>query len=303
MQNIFIGECIRQRRKELNLTQEQVCDGICDLVSLSRIENGKQTPRRSIINALLQRLGLPDDHYYALVSENELEMEALKKEILACNALSRIAEGFEKIQMLDKLCEPEDQLTQQFILRSKVLLGSINGCYTFQEQIDLLIRAIRLTIPNFDLEELDQYLYTFDEIKIIIHIANSYSLDNQNEKAADIFSQLLKYIKKHAMETIASGGLLPLILYNYARALDLCERYKEASKYALQGQKACIDTGHYQSLPSCLEIYAECCHFLGCDAESAEAYTQAYHLCKVIGLQDDLEIVKTEAKKYLNLTF
>ena len=32
-----------------------------------------------------------------------------------------------------------------------------------------------------------------------------YSLDNQNEKAADIFSQLLKYIKKHAMETIASG--------------------------------------------------------------------------------------------------
>ena len=105
------------------------------------------------------------------------------------------------------------------------------------------------------------------------------------------------------METIASGGLLPLILYNYARALDLCERYKEASKYALQGQKACIDTGHYQSLPSCLEIYAECCHFLGCDAESAEAYTQAYHLCKVIGLQDDLEIVKTEAKKYLNLTF
>ena len=96
MQNISIGECIRQRRKELNLTQEQVCDGICDPVSLSRIENGKQTPRRSVINALLQRLGLPDDRYYALVSENELEIEALKKEILACNALSRIAEGFEK---------------------------------------------------------------------------------------------------------------------------------------------------------------------------------------------------------------
>ena len=243
MQNISIGECIRLRRKELNLTQEQLCNGICDPVSLSRIENGKQTPRRTVINALLQRLGLPDTRYYALVSENELEIEALKKEITACNALSRIAEGFEKIQKLDKLCEPEDHLTQQFILRSKVLLGSIAGRYTFQEQIGLLIRAICLTIPDFDLEELNQYLYTYDEIKIIIHIANSYSLDNQNEKAADIFSQLLKYIQKHARETVASGGLLPLVLYNYARVLDLCERYKEAAKYALQGKKPVLIMG------------------------------------------------------------
>ena len=94
MQNISIGECIRQRRKELNLTQEQVCDGICDPVSLSRIENGKQTPRRSVINALLQRLSLPDDRYYALVSENELGLEALQKEIVACNVTQRVPEGF-----------------------------------------------------------------------------------------------------------------------------------------------------------------------------------------------------------------
>lgn len=82
MQNILIGDYIKQRRKELKLTQEQVCDGICDPVSLSRIENGKQTPKRSIINALLQRLGLPDARYYALASESELKIEALKKKLL-----------------------------------------------------------------------------------------------------------------------------------------------------------------------------------------------------------------------------
>ena len=32
MQNILIGDYIKQRRKELKLTQEQVCDGICDPV-------------------------------------------------------------------------------------------------------------------------------------------------------------------------------------------------------------------------------------------------------------------------------
>lgn len=47
MNCIYIGAFIKQRRKELKLTQEQVCSGICDPVTLSRIENGKQTPSKS----------------------------------------------------------------------------------------------------------------------------------------------------------------------------------------------------------------------------------------------------------------
>ena len=82
MKNVFLGEYIKQRRLDLGLTQEQLCDGICEPMTLSRLENGKQTPSRNRINALLQRLGLPDDRYFALLSKNELEMEALQKEIV-----------------------------------------------------------------------------------------------------------------------------------------------------------------------------------------------------------------------------
>lgn len=44
MQNYRLGDYIRQRRQELNLTQEQVCAGICEPVTLSRFENGRQPP-------------------------------------------------------------------------------------------------------------------------------------------------------------------------------------------------------------------------------------------------------------------
>lgn len=47
MQNYKLGEYIRQRRLDLGLTQEQVCAGICESVTLSRVENGKQTPSRN----------------------------------------------------------------------------------------------------------------------------------------------------------------------------------------------------------------------------------------------------------------
>lgn len=96
MQNYKLGEYIRQRRLDLGLTQEQVCAGICESVTLSRFENGKQTPSRNRINAILQRLGLPDDRYYALVTPEELEIEALKKEIVSCNALSALRKALTK---------------------------------------------------------------------------------------------------------------------------------------------------------------------------------------------------------------
>lgn len=302
MQNFFLGDYIKQKRLDLGLTQEQLCDGICEPMTLSRLENGKQTPGRNRINALLQRMGLPDDRYFALLSKNELEMEALQKEIVACNVTERVAEGFEKLAQFEALAAPDDQIAQQFALRSRVLLGRLEGRYTPMEQITLLMQAIRLTVPRFDLENIESFLYTKDEITIINQIGLAYSDDGQNKKAAEIYYQLLRYVRKHFKETITLIGALPLVLYNYARVLDLCGRYEEGAELAQECRKACIQYGHYQELPRCLEIEAECRHFMGDEETSKELYYQSYYLCKVVEYQVGLEIVKKEAKEYLNLT-
>lgn len=301
MQNFFLGDYIRQRRLELGLTQEQVCEGICEPITLSRIENGKQTPSRVRINAILQRLDLPDDRYYALLTKNELEIEALEKEIVACNATGRVEEGFKQIEKLEAFAEGEP-LIQQFIIRSRLLLEQVEKRYTEQEEIEILTQAIRLTVPDFNTEEIEKKLYTRDEIKIINQIANAYSCAGNQKKAADIFYQLLKYIRKHIKETITSAGVLPMILYNYARVLDLAGRYEEGIEYALETKEVCIKYGHYQYLPRCIEIYGECCYFLGKIEESKKAYRQAYYICEAIG-DVNLEVTKEEAKKYLNLEF
>lgn len=302
MQNFFLGDYIKQKRLDLGLTQEQLCDGICEPMTLSRLENGKQTPSRNRINALLQRMGLPDDRYFALLSKNELEMEALQKEIVACNVTEQVAEGFEKLAQFEALAAPDDQIAQQFILSSKVLLGRLDGRYMPREQIDMLMQAIRLTVPRFDLENIESFLYTKDEITIINQIGLAYSDDGQNKKSAEIYYQLLRYVRKHFKETITLIGALPLVLYNYARVLDLCGRYEEGAELAQECRKACIQYGHYQELPRCLEIEAECRHFMGDEEISKELYYQSYYLCKVVEYQVGLEIVKKEAKEYLNLT-
>lgn len=230
--------------------------------------------------------------------------KTLEKKLISDETLDKILSIIaQKLAQFEKLADPDDQIAQQFALRSRVLLGRLDGRYTPLEQIDLLMQAIQLTVPRFDLESIESFLYTRDEITIINQIGLAYSDAGQNKKAAEIYYQLLKYVRKHFKETITSIGVLPLVLYNYARVLDLCGRYEEGAALAKEGREACIQYGHYQVLPRCLEIEAECRHFMGDDEISKELYYQSYYLCKVIGYQIGLEVVKKEAKEYLNIDF
>ena len=44
MKEVFLGDYIRQKRIERGLSQQELCEGICDHGTLSRLENGRQTP-------------------------------------------------------------------------------------------------------------------------------------------------------------------------------------------------------------------------------------------------------------------
>lgn len=212
-------------------------------------------------------------------------------------------EGFDRLKKFEQIADADDPIAQQFILRSKVLLGRLDQRYTPQEQIDLLMQAIRLTVPRFDLDEIERFLYSVDEIKIINQLGIAYSDNGQNKKAADIYYQLLKYVRKHFEETITSVGILPMLYFNYARVLDLCGRYEEGAECAANGRKSCLKYGHYQYIPGCLEIEAECSHFMGDDKRSADLYRKCYYLCQVIEYPVGLQTVKKEASEYLGIEF
>lgn len=304
MQNIYIGEFIHQRRKELNLSQEDLAYGICEVSTLSRIENGRCTPSRSKINALLQRLGLPEERYYAIVSKNEKEIEALKKEIVACNVMHQPQKGYELLEQLEKICEPDDFLTKQFILRSQILLGDLDGSISDPaKQVELLLQAIKITVPDFSIDRINDFLYTFDEIKIINQLASTYSDMNELDVALQIFTQLMKYIEKHFHEVLTGNGILPMVLHNYARTLDLDKQYKKSIEISEKGWKICTKYGHYQFLPGFIAFIAENYYFLGEIKKSKEYYREAHYLYKALGNERALNEIDADAKKYLDLKF
>ena len=313
MQQMFLGEAIKKRRLELGLTQEQLCEGICEPITVSRLENGKQTPSRNRINALLERLDMPADRYYALLSKHELDVDALQKEIVSYNVRFQKATADEKPQIrklalnaykeLEDIIDNDDTMSRQLILRSRVAIGTENGEYSFEEKISMLTEAMRMTVPRFDLDDIGRGLYTTDEIKIINHIAQTYGMAGEHVEALSIWNQLYKYIKKHFKNIPLTRAHLNMVAFNYAKELALVKQYQEAIAIAEEGQKVCLDYGHYLSLPGLLTIQAECHYFMGNTQKSKDIYRQAYYLMKVIGHQANLQVLRKNAKRDLNLEF
>ncbi len=305
MQTFTIGEYIKSNRLRQGLTQTQLCEGICEPFTLSRLENNRQVPNRAHITALLQRLGLPSDQYYAIMTANEEQMEFLKKEINSCTVTGKYREGLEKVEALEALTDPDDNLTRQFLLRSRVILGHITSgelCpYPLDEQIRMLMQAIHLTIPDFAIDRMDRYLYTYDEVKIIENLATRYFDSGQRQKALPVFEQLLDYVQKHFPNIAESGGLIPFVAFNYARCLDADGQYGKSLQIAKIGRQACVNYGQYRTLPGTLSIMAECCHFLGQEDRSRHLYLQAYYLAESIDYPHVADTARREMKEYLGV--
>lgn len=314
MEEAFIGSYIRQRREDLGLSQKQLCEGICSPTTMSRMECGAQTPSRNVVNALLQRLGLPTDRYLSLVNRNEVEINALRDDIRAKQIMQQHAVEPEKEQIrqsarnqlarLELLCADDDNLTRQYILHYKTMLGREDGSrYAPEERLSMLLEAIRLTVPRFEIDKIGDFLYCMNEIKVINSIGHTYDDLGQLDTELEIDRQLVEYIKSHFQDILHTRGELPMIAHNYARALNISGQNEKAWKMVEEARQACIQYRNYQMLPRILHTAAIVQHDLGNEDRSRELYHQAYHVCKAIDDLRDLSLLQEDAWAHWGIRF
>ena len=305
MKELFIGEVIKRKRKELRLTQEELCEGICEPSTISRIESGKQVPAKNKLDALLQRLDLPGDRYYALLSKNELEISNLQSQIISCNVSNNKQEEQQCLKKLEEIVSEDDHLVRQFILRSKIAFDYLDGenlrPYTYEEKEKVLFEALYLTVPKFDIDEINNNFYTVEEIKIINQIALNYSDAGQNKTAIDIYHQLLKYIKKHLMNLKESNGLLILIAYNYSRSLYFEKRYEESIDIANLGLEASRQERCFSCLGGLLSVLGHALYVEGKLEESKKHLLQSFYIYTIMRDNINIKLAKENLKEFFNI--
>lgn len=205
------GAIIKLMRKSLDLTQEQLIEGlccdICSLKTLSRVENGKQNIKESTYKLLMERMGAIVSKTEPLLSTDELILFE-DYEILHMARVEKRYDEAEKI--LDKISCTLDMLypiNRQYYLENK---AQIDYKLNKIDEITFLVRleeAIKYTIKNFNQISLAKWPFTIQEATIIMNMAIAYYNSGNRQKAIELLYDLKnaleqEYIDRKSMATI-----------------------------------------------------------------------------------------------------
>lgn len=244
-----VGDFVRETRIRKGYSQEEVSFGICSVASLSRIENGEQTPSRLTLEKLLERMGTENNLFNVFVSREELELYETVQTITRNITDGNLDELESQVCKLENMIRQGARLERQYLLFAKgELLRQRDGAD--DEVMELLMQSIHLTLPKFDgFTPLTSNLLTFDEIMIINAIAIQHAKMNRVKTALGLGFWLKNYMKDKVVEGKLKTAKYPMILYNLSNWLAIIERYLDAFEMADEAVEFCIKYGNLVMLP------------------------------------------------------
>ncbi len=292
MRDMKIGDIIRERRKNLNLTQEQLCEGICEPLTLSRIENGKAVPTYSHLRALLSRLGLPEGRYFVQERANEDAIRMIRHKLhtlsgyydAAIDRSALSARALSLIGQLEDMLSAQDIPDLQFAVYMKVYFHrDPSDAPLYADLCEQLLSAIRLSLPRFTMETISEGVYSLEETQMIVLLGEILRRMGEQEKALTVLHDIHQYVQDHVHSITHPSRFLPLTAVTYAKALCQSGNYEQALDLSQEGIHCCLQYGYCGQLPYLLETEAFCLEQLDQLALADTAWKESYALFSATG--------------------
>ncbi|MBR6308187.1 MAG: helix-turn-helix transcriptional regulator [Lachnospiraceae bacterium] len=186
---LTIGSLIGMLRQEQRLPMNVLCDGLCSLSKLSKIENNNQAPGLYLTEALLNRLGYSERNFvfYGNVAESEYWRQ---KNFLISKDRQGDLSSKETTDAIEAGLSSEEPALRQLCL---ALLNNSN--YTYFEREKYLLDAIKISIPDYSIENLVGKRLSWIEITILNGMCSNLIHAKKFEEADKINSILCTYAK------------------------------------------------------------------------------------------------------------
>lgn len=291
-----VGEKIKEERTRRNLSQEDVCHGICSSGTLSRIENGTQKPNLKIQEALLERLGCSTENLAFFASNEEVIKHNLELE-LGVLTMHRKPVG-EKLKEYDSLISDASStqgLEKQFFLTMEAICGFYSREWELSRVYEQLEMALKLSIPNYEECQMTSIkLLTNTEITILNNLALVLYRQEEHVRAISIMNYLVRYVENSDFNIETTGKKYPMLIYNLARMMETIGSYKEMYRTCEKGIEFCKKYGRLAAMPELFYYKAVACQKLDKIAEAIECLEYAICLYKISDHFDDAKTAQEE---------
>lgn len=253
MRHNDIGKIIFTLRKHYNISQEMLCNGLCSDATLSRIELGERIPDKFLLDALLQRLGKSPDKLETILSERDYFLFEKRQAIEKAIFKHRFESAKEELLVYEKQKECDEKLHQQYIYKIKSVLSEELDRNT-NKSIEYLLAAINLTLPEFKIDNIFDYLLSIEEIYLLLMLAQAYSNTAQEGLALQLLHIIIDYLDQKYSDEEEKVKVYPKAVYLLSKLLLQDEKYDELVSLCLKTIDLIVSNGVINCLSELLQL-------------------------------------------------
>lgn len=219
-----IGKVIKRIREEEGVSQEKLTRGLCSRSALSKLEWEERCVEQWIIEAILQRLGKSSDKFWTILNIKDYYMLEERNKIWENILNKKYAEAESELEHYCKCVNMQEPLQQQFVLKCQGILLGKQG--EWEKSIAIIMRAIQITVSQFELEGIEKILFGRDEMLLILLLVEGYEQIGRKREARRLVYGLLKNIENRNWDKEELVKIYPKVVWYCVRFLKEEDRYE-----------------------------------------------------------------------------
>ncbi|EJR33023.1 MULTISPECIES: helix-turn-helix domain-containing protein [Bacillus cereus group] len=244
-----LGITIKELRIKKNISQSELCHGICSQSQISKIEKGMIYPSSILLYQLSERLGIDPNNIFALTQNKRLKyVENVKYVIKDCLKQKQYKELYEIVKKEKTLNNFQTKDEKQFLMwHEAIAIFMVDK--SIKTALDFLNNALKLTLTNSD-------FLSEREIDIMQTMAIFYAENKEYEKSINIFKRCLTNFNK--LDFPRDKEIKLKLMLNLAKCFDFTYQHEEAIKYIDKGIKLAINLNTLYLLGELFYLKGQC---------------------------------------------
>lgn len=214
---MLLATRLKNKRKELKLSQKELAEGICEQGQISRMEQGKYSPGSELLFQLSKRLNVSMNYFFEDTEVSSLENIDKFKELSRKFLDQRDYESLQYIYELEKAKRARLSVKDQLYLD---WMDTLVQFHYYKHQTEAVAKLEKI------LSSLKKSNFYY--LQLGNTLANFYFELGQEDNYQELYKLLKENIRSLSVHNLEQLELLIKFRYNYCRYLWLHEQISEA---------------------------------------------------------------------------
>ena len=280
----LISEFLKDERDLAEYTQEELAEAVgIDIKTISRIENGKSTPKKGTFTSIKEHFDIEIESFQTRLTVDNLSLLEMERDISRLSSKHRYEEAESLFKSLKKQLSMESKINRQYVAFMEELFDSVFKRKTTEEVLANLEKAFLITRTDKHLENLGRFVTTDLEAKIVNMMAICYEKLGDRNKSIKLLEKLKEGYEKSSVTKRYHRILLGLLYTNLCTYYEEINRFKDAINMADKAIKYYITCRRGDELGFLVEEKTYTTdRMTGNNENSKEKYKQSYQLFELM---------------------